>query len=519
MTTVARRRVDVPGLAPQQERGASRSGRGVPAILQLAWSDGRIGLAMASAASAAFALLSAWITPRGPITTNEALLSMAAAFGFGMAAGLFLGRRWSAFIAPAVFLAVFELARLSTDGPTVDSVRLDSTYGIIAFVVGRGVHWLLVLPPMIVAAVYGVELAARLGRGSTRRLGRTSWTVAGVSTLAILALAAVLASPPSTAPVMGPDGRPLPGSVAELTSVSIGGHDQALMIRGRSTDSPVLLHLAGGPGGTDLGAMRADVGLEQNFVVVTWDQRGTGKSYGALDPVATFTLDQMVEDTLALTNYLRARFDEDRIYLTGNSWGSTLGVLAVQQHPELFHAFVGTGQMVSQSATDRMFWEDTISWADGAGETELAASLREQGAPPYANIAFYEQALSHEHDWNVYPEFDGDKEMPFNLFVPENSLMDQVNGLRAFLDSFYVMYPQLQQLDFRSTATSLDVPVYMVLGAHEARGRADPANEWFAMLEAPSKEKIIFEHSGHRPSFEEPGVFSALMARVLDETR
>jgi pimeloyl-ACP methyl ester carboxylesterase len=108
--------------------------------------------------------------------------------------------------------------------------------------------------------------------------------------------------------------------------------------------------------------------------------------------------------------------------------------------------------------------------------------------------------------------------MPSNLFVPENSLMDRINGLRAFLDTFSVLYPQLQDIDFRSDVPSFDVPVYMVIGVHEARGRAVLANEWYQMVEAPSKERIVFEHSGHRPLFEEPALFTSLMTRVLDET-
>ena len=111
--------------------------------------------------------------------------------------------------------------------------------------------------------------------------------------LALIGLAVWLARPATTHPIVGPDGAPLPGSIAELVTAPLGSHDQTLMIRGRSTDSPVLLYLAGGPGGTDLGAMRADTGLEEHFVVVTWDQRGTGKSYSALDPVETLTVEQM----------------------------------------------------------------------------------------------------------------------------------------------------------------------------------------------------------------------------------
>ena len=264
--------------------------------------------------------------------------------------------------------------------------------------------------------------------------------------------------------------------------------------------------------------MRADTGLEQHFVVATWDQRGTGKSYAALDPVETLTVEQMVADTIELTQYLRERFDQDKIYLVGNSWGTILGVLAAQQHPELYYAYVGTGQMVSPRETDIMFYEDTLAWAESTGNEALVATLRQNGPPPYDDLLDYEPVISHEHDWNPYPELGAAEEMPFNLFVPENSLLDRINGMRGLLDTYSALYPQLQGIDFRSDVPSLDVPVYVVIGAHEARGRAVLAEEWYAMLDAPSKELITFEHSGHRPSFEQPAAFASIMTRVLAET-
>lgn len=344
------------------------------------------------------------------------------------------------------------------------------------------------------------------------------WTLTGFVTLILLVVAVFVARPVTTQPILGPDGQSLPGSISEVIRIPVGGHNQALMIRGERSTSPVLLYVAGGPGGTDLGAMRPDDGLEQAFVVVVWEQQGTGKSYSALDPVETMTFEQMLADTIEVSTYLRERFDEDKIYLVGNSWGTILGTLAVQQHPEMFHAYVGTGQMVSPQATDRMFYEDTVAWAAQTGDTTLAATLRQNGPPPYANLLAYEAAISHEHDWNPYAELDPSKEMPSNLFVPENSLMDRINGLRGFLDTFAVLYPQLQDIDFRRDVPNLTVPVYIIIGKHEARGRAVLAHEWFALLTAPSKEMIIFDHSGHRPLFEEPTMFTSVMARVVDET-
>jgi pimeloyl-ACP methyl ester carboxylesterase len=178
---------------------------------------------------------------------------------------------------------------------------------------------------------------------------------------------------------------------------------------------------------------------------------------------------------------------------------------------------VGTGQMVSPRETDIMFWEDTLAWAERTGNDKLATTLRQSGQPPYKNLLHYEPALSHEHDWNPYPELDMSVEMPAILFVPEYNLMDKINGFRGFLDTFSTLYPQLQAIDFREDVSRLDIPIYIVTGKHEARGRAVLANEWFELVNAPSKEMIVFEHSGHRPLFEEPGLFAEVMGKVVDE--
>ena len=478
-----------------------------------AWFTPLNGLLVAAGLAAVFAFVGAVLTPRGPVTTADALGSLLVAMVIGLGAGLAMGNRWSLLVAPMVYALVFELARLGATGPTIDAIHLDSTLGVIAFIVGRVAHGILVFVPMMTGALYGAWIHGRLTHEGSFGVG--SWIITALLTLGVLAIGLAVGSPASTAPILGVDGEPLAGSVAELVTVRIGGHDQVLMIRGRSTDNPVLLYIAGGPGGTDLGAVRADTGLEQDFVVATWEQRGAGKSYSALDPTDTLTLDRAVADTVEVTDYLRSRFNQEKIYLVGNSWGSTLGVLAAQQHPELFHAFVGAGQMVSQRETDGMFWEDTLSWAERTGRPDLAETLRRNGMPPYADVRLYEYATSHEHDWNPYPEFDPSNEMPAILFVPEYTWMDRINGFRGFFDSAAVMYPQLQHIDFRAQVPRLEVPFYMVAGEHEARGRAVLADEWYDLLEAPYKERIVFDGAGHRPHFDQPDRFAGLMRAVV----
>ncbi len=339
----------------------------------------------------------------------------------------------------------------------------------------------------------------------------------------IVTMPAVIMRPASTDHIQTAAGATVPGSVAELIRVPVGGHDQTMMIRGTSTTNPVLLFLAGGPGGTELGAMcRHGQALEQDFVVVTWDQRGTGKSYASLDPTSTLTLQQAVTDTIEVTEYLRDRFGQDTIYLLGQSYGTILGVLPAQQHPELYRAYIGVGQMVDPRATDGVFYQDSLAWARRTGNTTLVTQLTDSGPPPYTDMLDYESALTNEA--RIYPydhsrNDEGAGGFSENLFVQEYTLLEQLHAFAGFFDVFTVLYPQLQDIDFRTDATQLAVPVYLVEGRHEAPGRLGPATQWFTLLDAPAKQLIIFDTSGHRPLFEQPDRFHQLMTdTVLAQT-
>jgi pimeloyl-ACP methyl ester carboxylesterase len=171
--------------------------------------------------------------------------------------------------------------------------------------------------------------------------------------------------------------------------------------------------------------------------------------------------------------------------------------------------------MVNILETDKMFWEDTLAWAERTGNSDLVETLRQIGPPPYDDLLDYTIITSHEHDWNSYPGVENSREMPFNTFVPENSLMDRVNAMRGLLDTYFALYPQLQEIDFRDDVTRLEVPVYIILGEYEARGRTILVEAWFELLEAPCKELIVFEHSGHRPNFEQPAEFAEIMEQVV----
>jgi pimeloyl-ACP methyl ester carboxylesterase len=443
---------------------------------------------------------------------------------------------WAMVLAPLAYMLAIEFGRLSIIGPTVDGLRLNEAFGVLALILGRGFHGLVGVLPMILGAYWGWA-SVRFGVSNKISLiqvirASNKWAIGATLGLSLLGL--LLFLPAKTPAILDANGKPLSGSIASLEKVRLGDREQWIMLRGHSTDKPVLLYLSGGPGQSDLPFVRVLLDdLTRNFVVVGWDQRGTGKSYSALDPTATLTLDRAVSDTIELTNYLRQRFDEQKIYLLGESWGSTLGVLAVQRQPELYYAWIGSGQMVSQRETDRRIYQEVLALAEKTKDTALAEKMRSYGEPPYKDMPYANAFVMGLYD-RLSPPYTPPQSYiqrgteaklgPWGIFGSEYNFVEKVNVMRGLIDMFSVMYPQLQAVDFRQTVKRLEVPVYLLDGAAELRyalgvklrlSRRDLVWEWYNPLQATHKQIFTFENAGHSVVFEQFEAFSQIMQNTI----
>ncbi len=329
----------------------------------------------------------------------------------------------------------------------------------------------------------------------------------------------------STPRILGPDRLTVPGSIATLEKVELNGSQQWVSIRGHDVTKPVLLFLAGGPGGSQLVTARRALGeLEEYFIVVNWEQPGSGKSFDAVDR-STLTPERYIEDGHALALYLRERFDEDKIYVLGESWGSALGIWLVQRYPESFQAFIGTGQMVSFLETDTMCYDFALNWAKERGDTKKVQQLEQQGPPPYYGdgVAMKEAAFLMDTFtyMNQNPAIADDGFNTFqDLASSEYGLYDKANWFRGALDTMDVVYPQLWDVDFRAQVTDVQVPVYFLIGRHDINAPPVITEEYYNLLNAPHKELIWFEHSGHNPWVTESDKFvDVVVNTVLAQTQ
>ncbi len=346
--------------------------------------------------------------------------------------------------------------------------------------------------------------------------GGRAWKALAVLTVPVLLLAGWAAfqfvlTRPSTPGITGPGGEPLPDAVASLETVELGGVEQWILVRGRDRRDPVLLFLHGGPGMPAMYlAHDFQRSLESDFVVVHWDRRGAGKSYDAGRDSTGLTVSRTLADTRELTRLLMRRFDEDRIYLVGHSWGSYLGMLAVREHPALYAAFVGTGQMAADTARVRAVQRRFVAGAARrAGDSAVLKRVRRSGVVTEDDLFRYGGELHGETSfWPI---------LLTGLRAPEYELSDVWNVRRGADRVDRLMeYDVIGEAPLDRKVLEVEVPVFFFLGRHDRNTPSSLAAAYLERLEAPLKDVVWFEASAHFPFWSEPERFHREMVRVRE---
>lgn len=309
--------------------------------------------------------------------------------------------------------------------------------------------------------------------------------------------------------------------IAATERVMLNGVEQWVMIRGQNPNNPVLLFLHGGPGLTLMPYHHQNALLEKYFTVVHWDQRGAGKSYQPGLPVDAMSFDQLYTDSLALVYWLRGRFQKSKIYLAGHSLGSTIGLKLAAKHPELFHAYIGIGQVVHKQRGEALSYQYALEQAERKGDKRALKHLQQIGPPPYDYKAMLkERHMILKYHGNLYRS---DNVLPLAKLAfacPEYSWRDLIRYLRGLHFSLKTLWGQAYDIDFFQQIPRVDIPVYFMEGRHDYVVPATLVAQYVNQLQAPKGKALIwYEQSGHWPQLEEPEKFQAVMIeRVLKDT-
>lgn len=138
------------------------------------------------------------------------------------------------------------------------------------------------------------------------------------------------------------------GPILSESFVRLGGIDQWVTMRGSDAANPVLLIVHGGPGEAQWPLSAEYAAWEQHFIIVQWDQRGAGRTFARNgETTPDVNLRRIAEDGTELVRYICEQLRKRKVIALGHSWGSIVAVTMVNSRPDLFAAYVGTGQVAS----------------------------------------------------------------------------------------------------------------------------------------------------------------------------
>jgi pimeloyl-ACP methyl ester carboxylesterase len=341
-------------------------------------------------------------------------------------------------------------------------------------------------------------------------------------TLTIGLVAAILFSiPASMPPFLDEEGNVLPGSIAAIEAIDLNGVEQWLFIRGKDVNKPVLLFLHGGPGTPETPFLtHYNQSLAEDFVLVSWEQRGAGKSYSATIPPESMTMDQFIADTHALTQYLKERFGREKIYLVGHSWGTLLGIRTVHQYPDDYHAFVAIAQTADAAREAELIYDWVYRQAQADNNRRALRQLEKIGPPAGERIALSDLSLklkwvNHYGGAAFYGRNGFWPLVGVVLRSPVYTFRDKLTYLKGEQFSLRFLYQEINSVNLFAEIEKIAVPIYFVHGRHDYQVPLAIAEDYFHHLQAPYKQFIVFENSAHGVLFEEPEKFRQTMRMVV----
>ena len=297
--------------------------------------------------------------------------------------------------------------------------------------------------------------------------------------------------------------------------MDIGGVKQGMFINGKNLENPVLLFVHGGPCFSEYFLVeKHPAGLEEIFTVCYWEQRGGGVSYSPEVPTESITLEQLARDAIEVTEYLRKRFDKEKIYMMAHSGGTAFAIQAAAKAPELYHAYIGMSQISRQIESERLAYGFLLSKYRESGNARMQRKLEKFRVfeSESQTVSFFKSSVRDQamHRLGVGTMRDM-KSIFRGVFLPimlcraytfREKISIWISKL-SFIRKTDLIH-QLLHTDLTSKVQRLDIPVYFFSGAYDLTVNLTLSKAYLDTLEAPLKGFYTFEKSAHSPLFEEP---------------
>ena len=315
--------------------------------------------------------------------------------------------------------------------------------------------------------------------------------------------------------------------LSEKTFMETDGARIGLIILSDKTDNPVLLVCGGGPGIPQylMESLYPSV-LPEYFTVCYFDYRGTGLSFDSnIDP-DSMTMDRFIEDTLQVTDYLKNRFDQDKIYIMGHSFGTIVALNTVDQHPENYMAYLAMSQVCDQHQSELMAYDYMRKCYEEQGNKSMVAQFdeynireSEEDYRRYSNSGLRDKAM---HSLGVGTTSDMDNVIT-DLFFPSLRIkaytpFERINIWRGKAASGrFEVQKQSRLFNAFEAVPGIEIPIWFFAGENDMTCCTSLQKDYYETIEAPEKEFFLYEGCAHSPIYEDGKKTRKILDGLLKE--
>jgi pimeloyl-ACP methyl ester carboxylesterase len=230
-----------------------------------------------------------------------------------------------------------------------------------------------------------------------------------------------------------------------------------------------------------------------------------------------------VREGIAVAELVHRRFSPSGIVIVAISGGTIVGLKMVKQRPDLFSAYVGSGQVVNWRRQDALSYGMLLAQVRSRGDAAAIAELEQLGPPPYASVegdaikAKYAAALTAAEQ-AAFVAAGSDTLAAIRTPTADARYIakgvEPFDPLRVSLATYEKLRPEIAAFDARELGLRYDVPMFFFQGASDAYTVTSEVAAYAGEIQAPQSELIAVEGAGHSPIFMRDEFLRLLLAHV-----
>lgn len=340
--------------------------------------------------------------------------------------------------------------------------------------------------------------------------------IIGILSIAVLALLS-LKSTGKPKPFFDESNKIISNSISEKIFIEVNGTIQGMFIKSKNINNPVILYLHGGMPDYFL-TEKYPTGIENNFTIVWWEQRGSGISSNLKESNDEISIEQLIDDTIFITKYLSNRFNKSKIYLMGHSGGTFTGLIISHRYPELYHAYIGIAQISNQRKSEQYALDYMLNKFKELNDISMVNKLKkiqigETGDLPndyikIRDVAMHKLGIGTTRDINNVFKDIFQESWLFSEYTISEKYRLWAGKSKAGVS---IIWNEMINVNLMENYTSFQIPIYFVHGKFDYTCSYELAQMYFNKIEAPVKGFYTFNESAHSPLFEEPDKLNEIL--------